>query len=116
LNFLTMCFTGRGKWRHTHRRIEDVLVEWIDKVAANMPVEDLSDADILSLCDLQMTDAEQEELSLLLARNREAKLDETEYHRLDDLLTIDRRGLLRKAQAWKEAVARGLKALPLERR
>lgn len=94
----------------THRRVEEVLVEWIDKAAAHMPVESLSDADILGLCDLQMTDAEQEELRLLLARNREAQLDETACHRLDDLMTIYRRGLVRKAQAWKEAVARGLKA------
>ena len=94
----------------THRRVEDVLVEWIDQAAANMPIESLSDADILGLCDLQMTEADQQELSLLLARNREDQLNETECHRLDDLMTIYRRGLVRKVQAWKEAVARGLKA------
>ena len=43
----------------THRRVEDVLVEWIDQAAAHMPVESLSDADILGLCDLQMADADQ---------------------------------------------------------
>jgi hypothetical protein len=102
--------SAREVARRTHRRVEDVLVEWIDKAAANMSVESLSDADILGLCDLQMTDADQEELRLLLARNREAQLDETARHRLDDLMTIYRLGLVRKAQAWKEAVARGLKA------
>jgi hypothetical protein len=94
----------------THRRVEDVLVEWIDQAAANMPIAFLSDADILGLCDRQMTEADQQELSLLLARHREGQLDETACHRLDDLMTIYRRGLVRKAQAWKEAVARGLKA------
>jgi hypothetical protein len=95
--------------RRTHRRVEDVLVEWIDQAAANTPVESLSDADILVLCDLQMTDADQEELHFLLARNRDDQLDETQCRRLDNLMAIYRRGLVRKARAWKEAVTRGLK-------
>lgn len=93
----------------THRRVEDVLVEWIDKAAAEVPVESLSDESILSLSDVQMTDTDQETLSRLLARNRENQLSEIECRQLDDLMTIYRRGLVRKAQAWKEAVARGLK-------
>ena len=93
----------------THRRVEDVLVEWIDKAAADAPVESLSDEGVLSLCDMQMTDADQETLSLLLAQNREDQLNETERQQLDALMTVYRRGLVRKAQAWKEAVARGLK-------
>ncbi|ETX04335.1 hypothetical protein [Candidatus Entotheonella palauensis] len=94
----------------THRRVEDVLVEWIDKAAAEVPVESLSDESILSLCDMQMTDADQETLSRLLSRNRENRLSELERRQLGDLMTVYRRGLVRKAQAWKEAVARGLKA------
>ncbi len=61
----------------THRRVEDDLVEWIDKAAADVPVESLSDEGVLSLCDMQMTDADQEALSLLLAQNREDQLSET---------------------------------------
>lgn len=38
----------------TQRRFEDVLVEWIDQSAAEPPVESLSDAEVLALCDLQM--------------------------------------------------------------
>ena len=94
----------------TSRHVEDVLVEWIDKAAADVPVESLSDEGVLSLCDTQMTDTDQEALSLLLAQNREGQLSEEERHQLDSLMAVYRRGLVRKALAWKEAVARGLKA------
>ena len=93
----------------TSRRVEDVLVEWIDKAAADVLVESLSAEGVLSLCDTQMTEADQEALSLLLAQNREGQLSEAERHQLDSLMTLYRRGLVRKAPAWKEAVARGLK-------
>ena len=32
----------------TRRRVEDVLVEWIDKTASDVPVESLSDEDVLN--------------------------------------------------------------------
>ena len=85
------------------------MIEWIDKAAADAPVESLSDAGVLSLCDMQMADEDHEALSLLLAQNREDQLNESERQQLDALMTMYRRGLVRKAQAWKEAVARGLK-------
>jgi dsDNA-binding SOS-regulon protein len=93
----------------THRRVEEVLVDWIDQAAAEVPVNSLSDEQILGLCDMQMTQEDQEELSLLLARNREGQLDDTDRTRLDALMQMYRRGLVRKAKAWKVAVARGLR-------
>ena len=75
-----------------------------------MPVESLSNEEILHLCDMQMTDTDQEARSLLLAQNREDQLSETERQQLNDLMTEYRRGLVRKAKVWKEAVTRGLKA------
>ena len=45
----------------------------------------------------------------LLARNREGHLDDTDHAMLDALMQMYRRGLVRKAQAWKVAVARGLR-------
>jgi hypothetical protein len=95
----------------THRRVEEVLVDWIDRAAAEVPVESLSDIEILRLCDTQLADQDQEELSRLLARNREGQLDDTDRARLDALMQMYRRGLVRKAQAWKIAVACGLKAM-----
>jgi hypothetical protein len=93
----------------THRRVEEVLVDWIDQAAAEVPVECLSDEEILRLCDMQMADEDQNELSYLLARNREGQLDNTDHTRLDALMQTYRRGIVRKAQAWKVAVARGLR-------
>jgi hypothetical protein len=49
-----------------------------------------------------------EELSRLLAGNREGSLAEAEPARLDELIRLYRRGLVRKAQALRIAVARGL--------
>jgi hypothetical protein len=100
---------ARAVAERMHRRIEDVLVDWIDQAAAEVPVDCLSDEEILRLCDMQMADEDQNELSYLLARNREGQLDNTDHARLDALMQTYRKGLVRKAQAWKVAVARGLR-------
>jgi hypothetical protein len=92
----------------TSRRVEDVLVEWLDRAAADLPVEVLPDEQVLALRDLQMSNGQQDELSALLAGQRERRLDEKQRARLDDLLAIYRRGMVRKAQALKVAVDRGL--------
>ncbi len=93
----------------THRRVEDVLVDWIDRAAAEVPVEVLSDEEILALCDMQMAHEDQEELSRLLAHNREGQRTDADRTRLDALMQMYRRGLVRKAEAWKVAVSRGLR-------
>ena len=79
----------------TNRRVEEVLVDWINQAATEVPIDSLSDED-------------QNELSDLLARNREGQRDNTDHARLDALMQVYRRGIVRKAQAWKVAVARGL--------
>lgn len=101
--------SARAVAERTHRRVEEVLVDWIDQAAAEVPVDCLSDEEILSLCDGQLTDEDQEEISFLLARNSEGQLDDTNRTRLDALMQTYRRELVRKAQAWKVAVARGLR-------
>ena len=93
----------------TQRRLEDVLLEWLDRAAAETPLETLADSQILALCDLQMEANQQEEMSHLLALNREAQLKEKEQERLDELIQLYRRGLVRKAQALQIAVKRGLR-------
>jgi hypothetical protein len=57
---------------------------------------------------MQMSDAEQAELSELLARQREGALSDDERGRLDALMRSYRQGMVRKAQALKVAVERGL--------
>lgn len=101
--------SARAVAARTHRRVEDVLVDWIAQAAAEVPVESLSDEEILALCDMQMPTEDQEELSHLLARNREEQLDDTDRTQLDALMQTYRRALVRKAKAWNVAVDRGLR-------
>jgi plasmid stability protein len=96
----------------TGRALEATLIDLIDR-ASETPVELLSDQDLLNVCDQEMEPAQQEQLSELLDRNREGTLDRSGSDRLDDLMRVYRRGLVRKAQALQVAVARGLK--PRER-
>ena len=93
----------------THRRLEDVLVEWIDRVAAEVPVEALPDDQIIALSNLQLDASENEELSDLLAGQREGQLTETDHRRLAQLMTIYRRGMINRARALRVAVERGLR-------
>lgn len=93
----------------THRRIEDVLIEWLDREAIEPPVETLSDAEVLALADMQLTTAQQSELDDLLFDQREGQLAEQSRQRLDELMDIYRRGMVRKAQALRVAVRRGLR-------
>lgn len=96
----------------TQKSVEEVLVEWLGKAAASLPVDSLSDAQVLALCDIEMEPEQQTELSRLLAKNREGTITIAERGRLDALMQLYRRGLNRKAEAWKIAVARGLKTPP----
>jgi len=92
----------------TNRRFEDAVADWIGRAVADPPVETLTDAQVLALCDSRLPDAEQDELSRLLAQNREGELAPADHPRLDALLAAYRRGLVAKGRAVKEAVARGL--------
>jgi hypothetical protein len=93
----------------THRRLEDVLVEWIDRAITDLPIESLPDDQILMLCDLQLEPQQQERLSDLLAQNQEGQLSQTETEQLDQLMKIYRQGLVRKARALKVAVEKELR-------
>ncbi|MBK9232252.1 MAG: hypothetical protein IPO15_15715 [Anaerolineae bacterium] len=93
----------------TQRRLEDLLVDWIDRTMSDLPVEALPDSQVLALCDSQLTNAQQEQLSRLLAHQREGWLSGDDRRRLDELMQVYRRGLVRKAQAIHVAVQRGLR-------
>jgi hypothetical protein len=95
--------------QRTHCSFDEVLAQWI-RVGGGEPVlELLSDAEVLAVCDYQPEAAAQDELSDLLDRNQDGSLDEVERRRLDELMRIYRTGLVRKAQALKIAVDRGLR-------
>jgi hypothetical protein len=93
----------------TNRQFEDVLVEWLGRAAHEPAVESLPDDEVLALCDLAMSDQQQAQLTELLARSREGELDVAGQRQLDALMEAYRRGLVRKAQAIKVAVDRGLR-------
>lgn len=97
----------------TKRPLEAILIEWLDRAAAEVPVTFLSDEQILTLRDQQFAPSEQTELSELLALQREGQLQPSTRKRLATLLSQYRRQLVRKAEALQVAVARGLQP-PLE--
>ena len=93
----------------TQRRFEDAIVDWIGRAVDEPEVLSISNELLLQYCDLTMAAGEQTELSELLDKQREHSLDASERQRLDQLLENYRRGLLLKAKALNEAVARGLR-------
>jgi len=51
----------------SQRRIEEVLLEWLERVVAELPIEALSDEEVLALTELQLAAEQQSSLSVLLA-------------------------------------------------
>ncbi|MBC8443472.1 hypothetical protein H8D79_01965 [PVC group bacterium] len=92
-----------------HGRMEDVLAEWIERAADGTSVEELGDEDVLALSELQLSEEQGAALTDLLAENREGSLGSDEKRRLSDLMQRYEQGMLRKAQALREAVGRGLR-------
>ena len=92
----------------TQRRLEDVLLEWLDRSVAELPVQYLSNEQILTLTAENLPQPVQAELSTLLAKNREGTLQKAEQTRLDALMALYRQGMVRKAEALRVAVERKL--------
>jgi hypothetical protein len=88
--------------------LEELLINLIEQGASKLPLELLSDAEILSLCDQQMSEQEQVQLSELLAKQREETLNGNERQQLTNLMQIYRQGLIQKAKATQIAVERKL--------
>lgn len=101
-------YTARQVAKYTKRRMEDVLLEWLDRSAEELPVDMLADDQVLTLASAQLPADEQRELSSLLALNRENALAARQQIRLDQLMQVYRHGLVRKTQAVQVAVNRGL--------
>jgi len=86
-----------------------VLSDWLDYAASELPVDMLPDEEVLALTELQLTPEQQATLNALLIKNREDMLEVEERRRLDEMMRIYEHGLLRKAQALRVAVQRGLR-------
>jgi hypothetical protein len=99
---------ARDVAKRTQRNVEDVLADWLSHYASDLPVETLSDDQVLELCRFRLNVVQQQELSTLLYNHRVRELSTEERTRLDELLQIHRHGLVRKARAIQVAQLRGL--------
>jgi hypothetical protein len=95
--------------RRTGKRLEEVLRIWIKQAAENAPVDTLPDDQVLALADMMMSEREQREMSKFLEAQREGRLSQAHQARLDTLLSLYRQGMVRKSEALRVAVARGLR-------
>lgn len=91
------------------KKIEEILSAWLEKMPAQLPVEDLPDEEVLALTSLQLSSEQEARLSELLVTNREGKLDRAGQRELGELMSLYENGLLRKSQALRVAVQRGLR-------
>ena len=92
----------------TDRRVEEVIADWLDRVAAELPIDTLPDEQVLALRDLPLPGDQQAEPDDLLDAQREGELSPAGRARLDALMELYRRGMVSKARALKVAVDRGL--------
>ncbi len=58
-----------------NRRLEDAVIDWIDRAVTDPDVETLPDDELLRLCDATLEAGEQAELSDRLGEAREGTLD-----------------------------------------
>lgn len=73
------------------------------------PIEVLSDDEVIALADLRFTNEQDEEFSDLLFMNREGELDDKGRERLNEYMKVYEKGMLRKSEALRIAVERGLR-------
>lgn len=90
------------------QKIEDVLINLIEKGSSEVNLEKLSDSEILALTKMSISTQKQERLSDLLFKNRESKLNKKEQEELDLMVEICELNNLKKAEAIQIAVKRGL--------
>jgi predicted transcriptional regulator len=93
----------------TGRSPEAIVRELVDRSVAETPAETLPDAEVLALADMEMREDEQQELASLLDDQREGALTSTARARLAALMQVYRHGMVRKSEALKVAVLRGLR-------
>lgn len=97
-------------------RVEDLLANAIETSLSPVespedfarPMSGLSDREVIALTELEMPQKQDKRLSLLLGKQQADTLKEKEKAELQKLMRVYQSGLLRKAQALREAVCRGL--------
>jgi len=101
-------FSAKAVATRNKRRIEEVLSEWLEKVSSEVAVEKLSDSEVLALTELQISPTQQKLMDEFQEKNGEGALTNDERRQFDALMEIYEDALLRKAQALRVAVERGL--------
>jgi hypothetical protein len=90
-------------------RMEDVVLDWLQRGAFEPDVSALSNSSLFVLSSRQMPESEQHELSVLLASHRDHELDGPGRDRLAALMDRYRRDLIVMARANSELSRRSLK-------
>ena len=93
----------------SNRKLEDAVVDWIERAVQTTSIESLTNEELIAECDRTFLSHDQDEFSQLLSLNRESQLNSVEQERLNHLQTQYREGTIRKARAWKEAISRGIR-------
>jgi hypothetical protein len=99
----------------THRRIDEIIVEKIERDFSpeiERPLLNCTNAEVLALANMKMSEAENNRLSELFDNQREEVISPLERNELDALMRVYEVGNLRKAQGIVEAVQRGLIKTP----
>lgn len=104
-----------------HRDVADILADTLAlslpplslQPEAVRPIMELADEDVLALAELQMEPDQDRRLSVLLEGQQAGELTDAERPELLALMQLYQERLVRKAQALREAVRRGLRQ-PLE--
>jgi hypothetical protein len=91
----------------TERSVEEVLAPRLESAITELPVEELSDEEVLALTVLRFTNEQQATLDDLLEQNREGALDAEKQKQLDGLMRLYEHGLIRKSQTLRVVVQRG---------
>lgn len=99
---------AQAEAERSSRPVQAVMIDWLQAGADDL--DHLADSQLLAVCDASMNAADNAELSDLLAANRDGVLDANARQRLAWLMSSYQQGLLRKARAWRIAVARGLRS------
>jgi hypothetical protein len=92
-----------------HQQPEEVFQELLNRSITELPVDQLPDEQVLELADMQLPEEQQSEFSTLLEGNRENTLTPADRKRLDELMNVYSQGMIRKSEALKVAVRRGLR-------
>lgn len=98
----------------TQREVADVLA---DTLSLSLPsltegkapaMQDMTDAQVIALTELQLSANEDERLGELLDKQQAGELTDDERPDLNRLMQVYQEGLLLKSEALAEAVSRGL--------